>query len=104
MEVYNNDFKNQEEYQRAKRKVKELKGFYSHLAAYIIINIFLLAIKFVNKNNDFDNFWEWDTFKVLFYWGFGLTFHAYNVFGKNMLFGKEWENRKIDEYMNKNKN
>jgi hypothetical protein len=36
-------------------------------------------------------------------WGIGMVFHAYGVFGKNILFGADWE-RKIKELMDKDSN
>jgi len=38
-----------------------------------------------------------------FFWGIGLAFHAYGVFGKHLLFSKDWEERKIKEFMEKDK-
>ena len=35
------------------------------------------------------------------FWGIGLVFHFLGVFGPTFLFGKDWENKKIEEYMEK---
>ena len=32
-----------------------------------------------------------------FYWGIGIAFHAIGVFGKGIIFSKDWEERKIQE-------
>ena len=37
------NFNKEEAYLRAKKKLKKLKGFYWHLAAYIVVNIFLIV-------------------------------------------------------------
>ncbi|MCK5638887.1 MAG: 2TM domain-containing protein, partial [Flavobacteriaceae bacterium] len=42
-------------------------------------------------------------FTTAFFWGIGLMFHAYGVFGKNLLFSKDWEERKIKEIIEKDK-
>jgi len=34
-----------------------------------------------------------------FGWGLGLAFKAIKVFGMNPFFGKDWEERKIREFM-----
>ncbi|MFO7672609.1 MAG: 2TM domain-containing protein [Lutibacter sp.] len=34
----------------------------------------------------------------------GLVFHALGAFNHNLLFGKNWEDRKIKEFMDKEKN
>ncbi len=38
---------------------------------------------------------------VLFGWGIGLAFDYLKAFDKNPMFNKDWEERKINEYMNK---
>ena len=80
-------------YQRAKEKVEQLKGFYGNLISYCIVIPVLILIN-VNTS-DFQWFW----FPMLG-WGMGLTFHALETFG----YGKSWEERKINELMNKEDN
>lgn len=81
-------------YARAKKHVEELKGFYGNLTAYCVV-IPTLAI--INYNT----FWgvQWFWFPMLG-WGLGLSFHAFGVFG----YGKSWEERKIQEILNKQTN
>ena len=94
---------NSNEYITAQNRLKKLKGFYSHLFFYVVINVVLITISFNNRPFTFDNFFNLQTFATPFFWGIGLFFHALGVFGKNIFFGKEWEARKIQEYMNKGK-
>ncbi len=82
-------------YERAKRRVEELKGFYGHLISYIIVNVFLAIINFITT----PGFW-WFLF-IAFFWGIGLVAHGSSVFMKRGFFSKEWEERKIREYMEK---
>ena len=81
-------------YARAKKRVEELKGFYGNLTAYSIV---IPALAFIN----YTTFWgfQWFWFPLLG-WGMGLSFHAFGVFG----YGKTWEERKIQEIINKGKN
>jgi peptidoglycan/LPS O-acetylase OafA/YrhL len=102
MEIINNNFIEQNNYIRAKRKVRALKGFYTHLVVYVIINIFILINIYVDSVGNNEIYWEFETFSVMFFWGIGLLFHAFNVFGLNLIFGKDWEEQKIKEFMNKN--
>jgi hypothetical protein len=44
---------------------------------------------------------QWENYSTVFFWGIGLFFHWFGVFGKNLLFSKSWEERKIKEYMDK---
>lgn len=94
MENYNN-----EKLKRAKKKVNEIKGFYIHLTVYILVNIFIL----VNIYRNTDNFWIWPHFITLFSWGIGLTFHAAKTFGFNPIFGKGWEERQIQKFIEEDK-
>ncbi len=92
----NNDFEKEDAYLRAEKRLKALKGFYSHAFFYVIINLFLIGMIAFNSGADF---WHFGTFSTAFFWGIGLAFHAMGVFGKNAMFSKSWEERKIQEYM-----
>jgi hypothetical protein len=91
-----NDFRNEEAYLRAKKKVDAIVGFYWHLAAYVVVNIFLIILIGVNAG-----FLQFGTYATAFFWGIGLVFHFLGVFGTNFLFGKNWENKKIQEFIDK---
>ena len=80
-------------YQRAKDKVEQLKGFYGNLISYCVVIPFLIFINLRTSN------FQWFWFPMLG-WGMGLTFHALETFG----YGKSWEERKINELMNKEDN
>ncbi len=95
------EFERKEAYLRAKEKVKKLKGFYWHLAAYITVNIFIITTNAINQGDS--NIFYFGTFSTAFFWGIGLAFHAMGVFGKDLLFGKQWENRKVQEFMDEDK-
>ncbi len=83
---------NENEYKRAVREVKEKRGFYQHLVVYIMVCVFLSAMSLFLWGGPF-----WPVF-VIFGWGIGVASHAVSVF-----LGKEWERRKVDEYMEKYK-
>lgn len=93
------DFYREEAYIRAQKKVKKIIGFYWHLASYIIINLFLII--FLGTHNG--DFWNFANFSTAIFWGIGLVFHFVGVFGADLLFGKNWEQRKIKEFMDKDK-
>ena len=84
----------QEAYHKAKKRVEEIKGFYSNLLSYIVVIPFLIFI-------NYKTYWhfQWFWFPVLG-WGLGLIFHAFGVFG----YGRTWEERKIKEIMEKENN
>lgn len=106
IEPYNDEqsryeFEKEEAYLRAKKKLEKLVGFYWHLAVYVIINIVLITI--IGVNRDDGEFWSFGTFATAFFWGIGLAFHFLGVFGPNFIFGKNWEERKMKEFMDKEK-
>ena len=87
----------QEAYDRAKKRVDELKGFYGHLTAYVLVMPVLI---YINYKTNWDFQWFWFS---LVGWGAGLLSHGFCVLGINRIFGRNWEDRKIREYMNKDK-
>ncbi|MGB5171398.1 2TM domain-containing protein [Eudoraea sp.] len=89
--------------QRAKKRVDELKGFYIHLAVYLVINAFILVNVFISKSSNGESFWEFSTFFTAIFWGVGLVFHWANVFNYNPFFGKAWEEKQIQKYIEKDK-
>ena len=89
-----NTYNENTSYLRAKERVEKLKGFYGNLASYCLVIPILIIIN-LNSPHKFQWFW----FPMLG-WGLGLTFHAFETFG----YGKTWEEKKIQEIMNKQNN
>lgn len=91
----------------AKKKVEQIKGFYIHLTIYLMVNTMITVIKIVGSMYYGENFmgpiWHFSTFTNWFFWGIGLSFHAIKVFSNNPILGKEWEDRQIQKYIEKDK-
>ena len=82
-------------YQKAKKRVEAIKGFYIHLIVYVVVNLILFSINMITSP---DNLWfVWP----LMGWGIGFALHALSVFGFGSGFGADWEERKIREIMEK---
>lgn len=98
-ENYNPD----QRYNLAYKRVKRIKGFYVHALVYILVNLFIIASSY--KENLFGGriFLSWQTFSTPLFWGIGLFAHGMSVFGRNIFFGQNWEERKIQEFMDKGK-
>ncbi|RLD29496.1 MAG: hypothetical protein DRI70_02260 [Bacteroidetes bacterium] len=94
---------NSEKYDRALKRVKDIKGFYSHLVVYIIVNLLLMLAHLGIFTHGFVhiNLSSWSYFTTPFFWGIGLFFHGLFVFQHKFRFFKDWEERKIKEFMEK---
>lgn len=78
-------------YQRASKRVKELKGFYGNLTSYCLVIPFLI---FVNLWTAPQYHWFW---WPILGWGIGLASHALQVFG----IGRNWEEKQIRKILDK---
>lgn len=79
-------------YERAKKRVDELKGFYGHVLAFITVNSGLAVLDALTGD-------DWWFYWVLIPWGIGMVIHAVTLFITEGRFGRQWEERKIREYM-----
>ncbi|MFY0631289.1 MAG: 2TM domain-containing protein [Flavobacteriaceae bacterium] len=98
------NYTKEQQYLKAKKRVKDIKGFYSHLTVYIIVNIFISGIIIYgltyDGNDDFsDALSNFGVYSTWLFWGIGLFFHWLGVFGFKNIIGKSWEERKIRELM-----
>lgn len=98
-----NKFLEQEKYDRAAKKVKRFKGFYSHLGVYVVINIMIVIFN-IQRLDSGESYFQWENFTTLGLWGIGLLVHGLSVFMPDFIMGKNWEERKIREYMESEKN
>ena len=83
-------------YFQAVKRVKKIKGFYTHAVVYLVINIMIVIINIQNLK-DGESYFQAHNFFTAFFWGLGLVFHAFRVFG----YGSSWEERKIQEILKK---
>lgn len=86
------DIERNERFERARARVEELRGFCTNLAAYVIVNLGLIAIDLATGGG------TWFVWPLLG-WGIGVGVHALKVFGAGQFLGADWEERKIRELM-----
>lgn len=91
-------------YELAYKRVKKIKEFYVHVLVYTLVNIFLIVSSYYNDTWGIENFVRWEPFSTAFFWGIGLVAHGLSVFGRNLFLGSDWEEKKIKEMMDKDKN
>jgi len=84
---------NEKAYERIEKKVEERLGFYSHLAAYIVINLFLIILNLTMTPEYYWFIWP------LMGWGAGLILHGMMVFGFGG--GSVFRERMIDAELEK---
>lgn len=98
------DFMQEQAYIKAKKRVKDIKGFYIHLIVYVLVNVFLSGIIIFGLSQSGDSFNEitsnFGVYSTWVFWGIGVFFHWLGVFGfKSLGLGTDWEERKIKELM-----
>ena len=81
----------------AKKKVERIKKFYAHLTTFIMVNSFLIMLNLLTEPS-----FMWSLIP-LFAWGIGLASDAMKTFNYSLFLGKDWEDKKIREYMDKHK-
>ncbi|MFN4199566.1 MAG: 2TM domain-containing protein, partial [Flavobacterium sp.] len=90
----NTSYNETDAYFRAQKRVNDIKEFYGNLLSYLFVIPFLIFI-------NYRTYWEFQWFWFpLFGWGLGVVFHGFSVFG----YGQSWEERKIREFMEQDKN
>lgn len=86
-----------EMYERARKRVEEIRSFYSHLFVYLAVNAGLFLLNIITSPKHLWFYWP------LIGWGIGLAIHGLSVFGTDRLLGKDWEEKKIREIIEKEK-
>ena len=72
-------------------QVRKLKGFYLHLAQYVVVVTLLLGINLWTRPQSLWVGW------VAMGWGIGVLFHGLRVFERYSPFGAEWEKKQVEK-------
>lgn len=78
-------------YEKAQKRVKEIKSFYGNLFSYVIVITFLIILNLITSPKHLWFYWP------MLGWGIGIAAHAISVFS----IGRTWEERKIREILEK---
>ncbi len=84
-------------YNKARRRVKKVKGFYVNFASWLLFSVFFIFTNLTAGRFTFRSMYL--LFPVLG-WGIGVLFHAISVFGLPG-FGQDWEERMIEREMDR---
>ncbi len=80
-------------YLRARKHIDDLKEFYYGIISYCVVIPFLIYI-------NYRTYWgfQWFWFPMIG-WGIGIIINAFKVYVSDGVFGRNWEERKIKQYM-----
>ncbi len=84
-------------YREARRRVRNLRGFYTHALAFAAVNAGLLVVDLATSRGG-----PWLGWATLG-WAFGLLMHGVSVFVCGGWLGPEWEARKVREYLERHR-
>ncbi len=89
----------------AKKRVQELKGYYSHITIFVIVNVILYLLKTGMLTSLLPEafpkesyYYDWINSNILI-WTLILIVHTLIVFRDKFTFFKKWEERQIKKYM-----
>jgi hypothetical protein len=91
------NYQEEERYFRAQKRVEEIKGFYGHLTVYILCNPIVIVVNLMTSPG-----FLYFLF-CLFGWGIAVVLHGLKAFNFAPFFDKKWENQKISEFIEKEK-
>ena len=77
--------------QLALLEVRKLKGFYLHLAQYVVVIAALCAINLLTTPHRLWFYWP------ALGWGIGILAHAATIFGWLPFLGVDWEKRQVEK-------
>ena len=72
-------------------QVRKLKGFYFHLAQYVLVVSLLTVINALTTPN------RWWVQWVIMGWGVGVFFHWLQISERFSLFGSKWEKEQVEK-------
>ena len=84
-------------HRKAKKQAKEIRSFYINLMCYCIVIPILIALNLKLTPDQY-----WFQYSMLG-WGTGVVFHGLSAFNCSPILGRNWEERKIQEILEKEK-
>ena len=87
----------QSAYLKAQKKMEDIKGFYGNLISYLIVITGLAVLNLVTYSQ-----YLWFLYPAAG-WGIGVAIHGIAVFNYVPFLGKDWEEKKIREIIEKEK-
>ncbi len=99
-------------FQKAQKRARKIKGFYTHVFVFLLVNTVLFTVKPSVTNRiieasgiqeiGFANYLHWQFWTITLSWTFILIIQGLTLFGQPLI--AKWERRKIQDYLNKEDN
>jgi hypothetical protein len=81
------------EEREVRRQVHQLRGFYHHLAVFLLVNAGLIGINLLSSSSRLWFYWP------LLGWGIWLALHSFSTFSRGRWLGREWEEHKVNQML-----
>lgn len=94
------DPEQREQYNYARKRIKQKKGLMQHFIVFLVGSIFLIImdpVMGIGKDFFIKNWFAW----LILIWVFLLLVHLFNVFIKHKFMGKEWEDQQMEKLRSK---
>jgi hypothetical protein len=95
--VMETDIQEKDTYYKIQKRVEDIKGFYANLTSYVVVIAGLAILNLVTYPQ-----FLWFFFPLIG-WGLGVAVHGMTVFNYMPFLGRDWEERKIQELIDKEK-
>ncbi len=89
-------------YESARKQVKRMQLFYIHLAGYLVLLVLLSYNFYILEEGPYKANITALNLSIIVGWTVFIALHAWRVFREKKFFKKEWEDRKIKEYLEEN--
>lgn len=89
-------------YKEAEKRVKRIKSFYIFTFVYIVVNIFIFVSNY-RELKPGETIWQLKYFTLPIFWGIGIVGYAISIFLPGVFLGRNWEEKKIKQLMDKEK-
>lgn len=99
-------------YEKAQKKARKIRGFYTHLFVFMLVNAILWIVKEDTSRMiieatgihevGFANYLHWQFWTITLSWAAIILIQGLTLFGRPLI--AKWERRKMQEFMNKENN
>lgn len=86
----------EDKYRRAASRVKKIRKYYGSVITFILFTIIFICVNYYSNGLRYPWF-LW----IIGFWGLGIVIEGFKLFGLDLMLGRNWEKRRIEEEMRK---